>query len=356
MILKKRKHQLHKIGTPPGSYPKKDFTPINDNSLVINYNPSSIDKKNITEKTDIDNIQLKKHGDSVSWIKAGSVKNAYLINKIGESLNIHPLAIEDIYNTDHVQKVEYFQETLFTIVKIFNWTENNVLENHQLSIFFRPGMIFSIEEVQSDFFNHIVERISENKGIIRKMGADYLLYRILDFVIDSYFPVLEKLGDTIEILEEKIISDTSEKIIREINTLKREVLFLRKNIWQAREIVAKIRRNDHELITQQSTIYFSDIYDHIIHLLDTTDNYREIISGMLEIHLSISSNNMNIVMKVLTLISTIFIPLTFIAGIYGMNFEYMPELSWKYGYFASLGVMAVIVVLMMIFFKKKKWF
>jgi magnesium transporter len=225
----------------------------------------------------------------------------------------------------------------------------------QVSLVLGKNFVISFQEREGDIFNPVRERIRNGKGRIRKMGADYLVYSLLDSIVDNYFIILEKLGERIELLEEKLITNPVPETINLIHKLKREMIFLRRSVWPLRELIGNIERGESSLIKGSTNIYLRDVYDHTIQVIDTIETFRDILSGMLDIYLSSVSNRLNAVMKVLTIIATIFMPLTFIAGIYGMNFKYMPELEWRLGYPVILLTMVSIGVLMLVSFRKKKW-
>jgi magnesium transporter len=225
----------------------------------------------------------------------------------------------------------------------------------QLSLVFGKNFVVSFQEKPGDMFDPVRERLRQGKGRLRKMGADYLAYALLDAVVDHYFVVLENLGERVEALEEELVVDPSQETLHKIHALKREMIFLRKSVWPLREVVAKLERAESELIKDSTEIFFRDVYDHTIQVIDNIETFREILAGMLETYLSSVSNRMNQVMKVLTIIATIFIPLTFLAGVYGMNFEHMPELKWRFGYFLVWGVMIALGVGMAVAFRRRKW-
>jgi len=215
--------------------------------------------------------------------------------------------------------------------------------------------VVSLQERPGDVFDPLRERIRYGKGRIRKMGTDYLAYSLIDAIVDNYFIILEKLGDRVEALDEKLVANPSPGELKEIHALKRELLFLRKSVWPLREVISALQRGESSLFEARSMIYLRDVYDHTIQVIDTVETLRDTVSGMLDIYLSSVSNRMNEVMKVLTITATIFIPLTFVAGIYGMNFTHMPELKWSFGYFGALGIMGIIAGAMIVYFRRKKW-
>jgi magnesium transporter len=225
----------------------------------------------------------------------------------------------------------------------------------QISLILGPNFVFSFQEKEGDVFDPIRERIRNGKGRIRKMGTDYLMYALLDSIVDNYFIILEKLGEKIELLEEKLVTRPTPDTLSTIHQLKREMIFLRKAVWPLREVISGLERNDSSMIKESTRIYLRDVYDHTIQTIDTIETFRDMVSGMLDIYLSSVSNRLNSVMKVLTIIATIFMPLTFLAGIYGMNFKYMPELEWRWSYPVIWLIMAGIGFFMLLYFRKKKW-
>jgi magnesium transporter len=229
------------------------------------------------------------------------------------------------------------------------------VQAEQVSLVLRGNVVFSFQENQKNLFAGLLDRLRNGKGRIRKMGADYLLYAILDFIVDHYFLVLEKIGDRIENLEEGLLSDPKTPTLKKLQQLKREMLFLRRWVWPLREVLSSLERGELEQIREETRIYLRDVYDHAIQVLDTIEIFREMLSGMVDIYLSSLNNRMNAIMKVLTIIATIFMPLTFLAGVYGMNFKYMPELEWPWGYPLIIAVMGGIGITMLILFKRKKW-
>jgi magnesium transporter len=285
-----------------------------------------------------------------------------IIEKIGKNFNLHPLLLEDILNTGQRPKAEDFEDHIFIVSKMlyFEETESEII-SEQLSVIIGANFVISFQERHGDVFNAVRERIRNGKGRIRKMGSDYLAYALLDAVVDHYFLILEKLGEKIEGLEEDLLTNPTTETMQSIHNLKREMIFLRKSVWPLREVVNSLEKGESKLIKKSTKIYLRDVYDHTIQVMDSVESFRDVLSGMLDLYLSVISNKMNEVMKVLTIIATIFIPLTFIAGIYGMNFNpeaspfNMPELNWHFGYPAVWLVMILIGLTMLGFFKNKKW-
>lgn len=292
----------------------------------------------------------------VSWLNVDGLHDVQILEKIGAHFDIHPLVLEDILNRGQRPKIENYEKHLFIVIKMLRYNEEEkTIQGEQVSIILGRNYVISFQETVGDIFDVIRERIRNNDSRVRKKGADYLCYRLLDTLVDHYFVILEKLGEAIEDLEDELLQDPSKETVQEIHRLKREMLYLRKSVWPLREVLSALAREDSKLIEKSTEVFLRDVYDHTIQVIDTVENFRDILAGMLDIYLSSVSNRMNEVMKVLTIMATIFIPLTFIAGIYGMNFEFMPELKWHLGYFAIWGVMLLIAISMLIYFKRKNW-
>lgn len=293
--------------------------------------------------------------NSVVWINVDGLSSLETIERICSSYNIHSLVMEDILNTDQRPKIENYDSYLYIVAKMVYYKDSSII-NEQLSIILGDGYILSFGEKEGDVFNQIRERIRKDAGRIRKCGADYLAYSLLDAVVDGYFNVLEGLGDRIDELEESLLNNPSIDGLHSMRQTKRDLLYMHKSIWPLREVASWLERDGNSLIAASTQVYLRDVYDHIIQAIDTTETFRELLAGLMDVYLSSISNKMNEIMKVLTIISTIFIPLTFIAGVYGMNFKYMPELEWKFGYGSILMVMLAIAAFMVLYFKRKKWF
>ncbi|HTP05992.1 MAG TPA: magnesium/cobalt transporter CorA [Nitrospirota bacterium] len=297
-----------------------------------------------------------KNKTTVTWINVDGVHSVPLLEKLGDCFGLHRLVMEDILNTDQRPKMEDFGEYLFIVLKMLSNGKNGEVITEQISIVVGSNFVLSFQEgVEGDAFNLIRERLRNGKGRIRKMSADYLAYALLDAIVDNYFVILEKFGDKIELLEAELIENPSQRTVQRIYELKRTMIFLHNAVWPLREVVSALGKHESPIIREATVPYFRDVYDHVIHVIDSVDINREMISSMLDMYLSSVSNRLNEVMKVLTAISLIFMPLTFIVGVYGMNFKYMPELEWRYGYFLTLLVMLGIGVFMFFYFKRKKW-
>jgi len=320
---------------------------------VIDYNQTLFQEKEL--KTVEESFPFK-DSSTVTWINIDGLHDLEIIEKIGQHFEIHSLALEDILNTDQRPKLEDFESYIFVVFKMLyrNQTDNGVIVE-QVSLILGKNYVISFQEREGDVFNAVRERIRNAKGRVRKAGADYLAYSLMDAVIDNYFLIIETMGEKIEGSEELLVINPTPEVLQSIHNLKRETIFLRKSVWPLREVISALERGESSLVQKTTRVFLRDLYDHTIQVLDTVETFRDLVASMLDIYLSSLSNRMNEVMKVLTIIATIFIPLTFIAGIYGMNFKYMPELGWRWGYFGALGIMVLVALLMMSYFKRKKW-
>ncbi|UCG31410.1 MAG: magnesium/cobalt transporter CorA [candidate division WOR-3 bacterium] len=348
------KRKAKKAGLPPGTLVHVGEKKTEKIRIrVLDYTEGTFEEKDITK---VEDCYPFKEKSTVTWINVDGIHDVDIIEKIGENYGVHPLLLEDILNTEQRPKIEDFEDYIFLVLKMLAFDEKeHEVKIEQVSFVIGPNYVISFQEKEGDVFDPVRERIRNAKGRIRRMGADYLAYALLDAIVDSYFFILEKIGDKIEGLEEDLIANPDAKTLQTIHYLKREMIFLRRSVWPLREVISGMSRKESALIKESTEIFLRDVYDHTIQVIDTIENFRDMVSGMLDIYLSSLSNRMNEVMKVLTIFAAIFIPLTFVAGIYGMNFAYMPELGWKWGYFGALAVMAGIGITMLVYFKKKHW-
>ena len=350
-IIKKRSK---KMGLPPGTLVHIGEESGREISVrIIAYDRDRCDERETNELAQCFSFA---GSPGVTWVNVEGLHEIELIRKIGECQGFHPLMLEDIVNTDQRPKLEDYDDYLYIVVKMLNSNEKGETATEQISLVVGPNFVISFQEgLDGDSFEPVRERIRGGKGKIRSMGADYLAYALLDAVVDGYFGVLERLGERIEELEEEVVAAPSPDTVRSIHGLKREMILLRKALWPLREVIGALERRESPLISEPITIYLRDVYDHTIQAIDAVEAYRDILSGLLDVYLSSISNRLNEIMKFLTIIGTIFLPLTFIVGLYGMNFQNMPELHWRYGYQACLFVMLAIAVVMLFYFKRKKW-
>jgi len=344
-----------KTGLPPGTLvhigrPRMEKTKI----TVIDYDEAQFVEQDFSA---IEACFPFKDRSTVTWINIDGIQQTDILEKIGSCFSLHPLVMEDILNTEQRPKIENYGEYLYLVLKMLYYDDAaNIVSTEQISLIVGQNYVISFQEgIEGDVFGHVRERLRNEKGRARKLGSDYLAYSLVDAIVDNYFAIIEKLGENIEVIEEKLVTNPTTQTLHEIHNLKREMIYLRKAVWPLREVISSLERGETPLIHDATRLYLRDVYDHTIQVIDTTETYRDMVSGMLDIYLSSISNRLNAVMKVLTIIATIFMPLTFIAGVYGMNFKHMPELEWRYGYFLIWGVMILIGVFMLIYFKKKKW-
>jgi magnesium transporter len=350
-LIKKRSR---KAGLPPGTLIHIGERKAEELKItLIDYDETNFQEREL--KT-IEECFLFKDKPTVTWINLDGLHQVEVLEKLGGCYGIHPLVLEDILNTDQRPKMEDYGEYIYIVLKMLNYNaKSNEILAEQISLILGSNFVFSFQEKEGDVFDPLRERIRMGKGRIRRMGADYLAYALLDAIVDNYFIILEKLGEKIELLEDKLVSQPKPETSQTVHHLRREMIFLRKAVWPLREVVSGLERGGASLIQQSTGIYLRDVYDHTVQAIDTIETYRDMLSGMLDIYLSSISNRTNAVMKVLTIIATIFMPLTFLAGIYGMNFRFMPELEWRWGYPVIWLVMIGIGVFMLVYFRKKKW-
>jgi magnesium transporter len=343
-----------KAGLPPGTIVhvgEKRHEKVR--LCVINYDGVNFQEKEVNNVEEAFSFRNK---SSVTWLNIDGVHQPEIIEQVGKNFGVHPLVLEDIANTGQRPKMEDFDDYIFVVLRMLSFDEKrNQTKSEQVSMVLGPDFVISFQEREGDVFDPIRERLRSSKGRIRKMGADYLAYALIDAIVDNYFMLLETLGETIGDTEDKLVTDPKSETLRTIHDLKREMIFLRKSVWPLREVINRLERSESPLIKKSTFVYLRDVYDHTIQVMDAVETFRDMLSGMLDIYLSSVSNRMNEIMKVLTVIGTIFIPLTFIAGIYGMNFKYMPELGQPWGYPALLILMLTVALVMLVYFRRKKW-
>jgi len=290
------------------------------------------------------------------WINVDGLDQIGIIEKLGSYFGVHPLTLEDVLNTGQRPKMEDYDSYIYAVLKMMILDEKRKeIIIDQVSIIFGSNYILSFQERERDVFNPIRDRLKNPASRLRKNGVDLLAYSLMDAVVDNYFLILEHVGEEIENLEEELIVDPVPETLKAIQKHKRDMITLRRSVWPLRELINSLQRTESELINETTQLYLRDVYDHTIQLIDSIEAFRDILSSMVDVYLSSLSNRMNDVMKVLTIIATIFIPLTFIAGVYGMNFEYMPELEWRWGYPAVMLGMAMVGISMVLYFKKRRW-
>jgi magnesium transporter len=343
-----------KAGLPPGTVVFVGEKKVEEVRItVIDYDANQYAEREVKK---IEDWFPFKDTSSVSWINIDGVHQTEIIEKLGAHFVLHPLLQEDVVNTHQRPKFDEFDDHLFIVLRMFFFNEEeNQLEGEQISLIVGSNFVISFQEKQGDVFEQVRERLRNGKGRIRKKGSDYLAYALIDAIVDSYFNILEVLGENIEALQEQVVAEPEQEDLQLIQHLKRDMLFFRKAVWPLREVIGALAKSDSTLIKKDVFLYLRDVYDHAIQVIDTIETFRDMLSAMLDIYLSSVGNKMNQVMKVLTIIATIFIPMTFLAGIYGMNFKYMPELEWRYSYLVFWIVVVTVFIIMILYFKKKKW-
>ena len=348
------KKTSQKAGQPPGTVVFVGEKKVEEVRItVIDYDESQYAEREVKKTED---CFAFKGTSSVSWINIDGVHQTEIIEKLGTHFVLHPLLQEDVVNTHQRPKFEEFDDHLFIVLRMFFFNEEeNELEGEQISLVVGSNFVISFQEKQGDVFEQVRERLRNGKGRIRKKGSDYLAYALIDAIVDSYFNILEVLGENIEALQEQVVAEPEQEDLQMIQHLKRDMLFFRKSVWPLREVIGAVAKSDSTLIKEDVFVYLRDVYDHAIQVIDTIETFRDMLSAMLDIYLSSVGNKMNQVMKVLTIIATIFIPMTFLAGIYGMNFKYMPELEWRYSYLVFWVVVVTVFIIMIAYFKRKKW-
>jgi len=353
-MAKSMKRHSRKVGLPPGSLVFLGEKRVENATIrVIDY-----DEREVHERAIANPAECRQYMDqkTVTWIDVTGLHDTELLARLGKVLTIHPLVLEDILNTGQRPRFEDHGESIFCVVKmLYRGKGDGEIVSEQVSLILGRGYLVTFQEMEGDVFGMIRDRIRTGKGRIRTAGCDYLAYSLLDAIVDNYFIVLEDVGDKIENLQEAVLERPEPETLQAMHQLKREMMFIRKNLWPLRELVSALDKSESDLITEGLSPYLRDVYEHTFQVIDTVEAWREMLSGALDVYMTSVSNKMNEVMKVLTVIATIFIPLTFIAGIYGMNFEYMPELKWRMGYAGIWCVMLSVGAGMAVFFKRKKW-
>ncbi|PLX99464.1 MAG: magnesium and cobalt transport protein CorA [Desulfuromonas sp.] len=343
------------IGLPPGSLihvgEQKVERPI---FSYIDYNDKVFNRG--TDVSFAECLKLREQ-DTVSWINLDGIHDPLQIEAFGREFGLHPLLLEDILNTGHPPKFEEFEDAALVIIKMFEFEQDACrVHAEQISLVLIGNNLLTFQERPGDVFDSVRDRLLRKSGRIRQRGADYLAYALLDSVVDSYFHVLEKIADHLDYLETELISRPSQDLLQQVHQLKGQLIYIRKAVWPLRELIGSMLHSESELFDETTNIFLRDLYDHGLQVQETIEGFRETASGLIDLYMSSVSQRMNEVMQVLTVMASIFIPLTFIAGVYGMNFEVMPELHWRYGYAMVWGVMVACFVGMLWFFKRKKWF
>ena len=292
--------------------------------------------------------------DQVNWVNLDGLSNTAIIEKLQTHFSLHSLLVEDILN-DQRPKAEEYEDYLFVTLKMLYRIDGTEVDYEQISFVLGSNYLLTFQEKEGDLFDAFRERIRQDQGRVRKKKADYLMYRLIDITVENYYNVLDNIGEHIDEIEGTIRTDTSDETFQKIQNIKKELIYLHKALYPLRDALGKVLKDESDFIQEENVPYFSDVYDHVIHLIDSLDTYRDLTSGLTDQYINIQNSKLNDVIRLLTIISTIFIPLTFIVGVYGMNFEYFPELNWKYGYATVWAVMLTIAAGMVGYFRYKRW-
>ena len=344
---------MRKIGLPPGTLIHVgDKKPDHVKITLLDYDSQGLREK---EPKSIEECIPFHDTPSITWINVVGLHQVDVLEKLGKGFGLHPLVMEDILFTDQRPKMEDFDDHIFIVLRAFSFNVKGEVITEQISLVLGINFVITFQEIESTIFQNIKERIRSGKGRIRRMGADYLAYAVLDAIVDNYFIVLEKLENNIEIIEDTYLKKDSPKILLKTQNIKKDLLMIRQAVWPLRDVINQLVRGEFSLIREDTDIYYRDVHDHTTQIIDTLETLRESMSSIFDIYLSTTSNKLNAIMKVLTVISTVFMPLNFIAGIYGMNFEFMPGLNHPWGYPVVLTIMVLVVCVMIVFFKNKKW-
>lgn len=294
---------------------------------------------------------------TVTWINVHGLHQPEVIEKLGTYYGLHPLVLEDIVSAGQRPKMEDYGDYMWVVLKaLYHDDKEDETKAHQVGIVIGRNFVMSFQEAEGNVFVPVRDRVKNGAARIRTMGSDYLAYSLMDIVVDNYFGILERLGEQLEVMEDRSVTEPEPDTLQSIHDFRREMVFLRRSVWPLREVVARLERGDSSLIQKSTAIYFRDVYDHTIQVIDTIETFRDMVSPMLEVYVSSVSNKMNEVMKVLTVIGTIFLPLTFLAGVYGMNFKYFPEINWRWGYGLFWVINLSVVIGMLMYFRRKRWF
>lgn len=338
----------------PGPLPPITDVGYGAQITVFEFTPDRIEERRIAS---IHDWQPPADDAVITWINVDDIRDPQVVHRFGERFAIHPLVLEDIHNTRQRPKLDDYEDYLFVVLKMLTWNDRaRAIQAEQVSLIVMPRLVLSFQErTPNDVFEPVREALRQKRGRIRHEGADYVAYSLIDAIVDHYFVVIERLGEEIDRLEDQIVEESSNDVMRKLQELKRELAFLRNSVWPLRDVVIRLERAESPFIQRQTSIYLRDVYDHTVQVIETVETYRDIAGGMLDIYLSSINNRLNNVMKVLTIISTIFIPLTFISSVYGMNFDHMPELGWTFGYPLVLLVMLALIGAMLYVFRRERW-
>jgi magnesium transporter len=353
--MSRRKRRKHKpVGSSPGSIVYIGGSKAHPISIrCLRYNAETCEERTLSTVAECKAVDRKA---CVTWYDVDGVHETALLEELGREFDLHPLVLEDIVNTSQRPKLEDFDQYIFVALKMITYDRaTRTVSSEHVSLILGGDYVLSFQEDPGDVFEPVRNRIRSGKERMRRSGADYLFYALVDAIVDYYFEVIEQLSDDIEELEQEVVEKATSSTLRSVHNLKREMILLRRSVWPIREAVNVLVRDESKLVTDNTRIFLRDLYDHTIQVIDTVETLRDILSGLLDVYLSSLSNRMNEVMKVLTIMSSIFIPLTFIVGVYGMNFKYMPELEASWGYPAVWAIMVLTAIGLLALFRRRGW-
>ncbi len=350
--MRNKRKQTKKTGLPPGSLVYTGKHRHDDTFItLVQYN-----EDRLLEQKTRNSIPAAKPGDFLNWYDIRGLHQLEIIEQIGEQFNMHPLILEDILNIEQRPKFEDYDNGLFIIAESLSYNKTTFeIDTEQVSIFLGENFLISFQETETDLFENIRVRLDTSKGRIRRREADYLAYALLDAIIDHYFEVLDEIEDSLDLLESEILYQPSHRCKAQVHALKLGSLYFRKHVSPLRDAISQFSRSDSPFIQPETGVFLRDLYDHVVRVVDMVETHRDVLNGLYDLYLSEISYKMNNVMQILTIISTIFIPLTFLAGVYGMNFDHMPELHWPYGYYFVWAIMIGVTIFLLLVFKRKKW-
>lgn len=348
-------------GTPPGTLlyeGEKLVEPVRIS--YYNYTADRLDARDVAEAGELSQLAS---ADGVTWINIDGVHDVDIVAEVGRIFHIHPLTLEDVVSTDQRPKMEEYPDYVYVVLQMIHYDHRTAeIDIEQVSIIFGDGFLISFQEaMEGDVFDPVRTRLRESRGHVRGRKADYLVYALIDVVVDYYMEVLEGLGEHIEQLEDRVLDEPDPGVMRDISRLRRKIVLLRRSIWPLRDVIMGLQRSERPFITRETDLFFRDVYDHAVRTVEIIESARDVLATLTDLHLSTLSFRSNEIMKMLAIIATIFLPLTFIAGIYGMNFDSavsplnMPELTWYFGYPFALGLMLIVAAVMVLYFRRRGW-
>lgn len=352
--LKKKIRRRARAGAAPGTLIHLGERKVDSVRItLIDYSEDALEER---ELQSINECKAYLDKNSISWINIDGLHDVELFEKVGELFGVHPLILEDCLNTRQRPRLDDQEDYLFVALKMLSvQSSSSLVEREQISLIVGNNFVLSFQEREGDVFTAVRERIRSGKGRIRKAKADYLAYALVDAIVDHYFIVIDEFNEQIDLLDTKVLDEPTPELLQQVYSLKREIVNVRRGVTPLREVLSRLYKGDPNLVSDSTQIYFGDVLDHLLQVVESIDASREILSGLIDIYLSSVSNRTNDIMKVLTIMAAIFIPITFIAGVYGMNFERIPELEWEFGYLYVWAVMISVVGGMLLYFKKREW-